>query len=192
MKHLPREKQQQLALVALATAGVIAGLWFGLIRAQQSAIEKLRSETAAAESRLQTMRDDISRGARIQADLAAEAERLRQAESQMASGDLYAWIINTIRDFRSGHPGVDIPQFSTIVTGRTTLMPAFPYTQVKLTVGGTAFYHDLGGFVADFENRFPYMRFENLQIEPAAAGANRDAEKLAFRLDVVALVGPES
>jgi hypothetical protein len=191
MKHLSREKQQHFILVAIGTIGALAGVWFGLVSWQQQSLGKLRSERDAAQIRLKGMQDTIARGSEIEATAAREAQRLQDIEAQMASGDLYAWIINTVRDFRTGHE-VDIPQFSTILTGKTTLLPDFPYHQVKLTVAGTAHYHDLGRFIADFENRFPYLRFENLQLEPAPVGEKTAPEKLAFRIDVVALVRPEA
>lgn len=191
MKHLSREKKQHLLLVGVATLGVVAGLWFGVVRWQQRTLTRLQSEADGARITLEGMKDTIQRASEIESTAAREAERLRQAETLMASGDLYGWIINTIRDFRTGYD-VEIPQFSTILTGQTTLLPTFPYSQVKLTVAGTAYYHDLGRFVADFENRYPYMRFENMQLEPATGSGTGPSEKLSFRLDVVALVRPEA
>ena len=35
------------------------------------------------------------------------------------------------------------------------LLPNFPYKQATLTVAGTAHFHDLGRFLADFENQIP-------------------------------------
>ena len=71
------------------------------------------------------------------------------------------------------------------------MLAGFPYKQVKVTISGTAYYHDLGKFVADFENNFPHMRMVNLSIEPASmTGAN--AERLSFRVDVIALVKPNT
>jgi hypothetical protein len=57
---------------------------------------------------------------------------------------------------------------------------------------GTALYRDFGRFIADFENKFPHMRVQNIEMEPAAqiAGANTDPERLSFRLEIVALVNP--
>ena len=44
--------------------------------------------------------------------------------------------------------------------------PSFPFKQVKFTITGTAYYHDLGKFIANFENTFPHIRVVNLQIQP--------------------------
>ena len=69
------------------------------------------------------------------------------------------------------------------------LLPSFPYKQIQFTINGTAYYHDLGKFIADFENNFPHARMVNLVIEPAS-GADSSNEKLSFRMDIIALVKP--
>ncbi|HVR37084.1 MAG TPA: hypothetical protein VMS21_14675, partial [Methylomirabilota bacterium] len=55
---------------------------------------------------------------------------------------------------------------------------------------GTGYYHDFGEFLAEFENRFPYVRLQRIHLEPAAVRtANpEDREKLSFRIEFVALV----
>ena len=73
--------------------------------------------------------------------------------------------------------------------GEVDLMPHFPYKQLKVTVGGTAYYHDLGKFIADFENTYPHARIANLTLEPVGGTAD-SGEKLAFRMDIIALANP--
>ena len=191
MKHLTKEKKQQLLLVTIGVVGILVGLWFGLISWQQGRIAKLTAERNATQTKLDGMVDTLDRASLIKLHLEQESRRLSEAEEQMASGDLYAWIINTVRDFKAVHPAVDIPQFSTITMSETTLLPKFPYKQVTLTVAGKAYYHDLGEFIADFENQFPYIRIQNLALEPSSVTEGAYSEKLAFRMDIVALVKPE-
>jgi hypothetical protein len=71
-----------------------------------------------------------------------------------------------------------------------TMLPHFPYKQANLTIAGTALFHDLGKFICDFENQFPYFRVLNLSIEPVSSLMGSDKEKLSFRLEVAALVKP--
>ena len=86
---------------------------------------------------------------------------LTQAESDMASGDPASWIYNTIRNFKAQYK-VDIAVNGQLAMGDVDLLPKFPYKQLKVTVGGTAYYHDLGKFIADFENTYPHARIANL------------------------------
>jgi len=63
-------------------------------------------------------------------------------------------------------------------------------------VRGTAYYHDLGKFIADFENAFPYVRLLNLEMEPVGlpspASNPEEQEKLSFKMDIVTLIKPTS
>lgn len=192
MKHLPKEKKQHLLLVVIGTLGVLVGIWFGLISWQQSRLSKLASEVDARRSELADMTDTINQSTTIRLALQEQRKQLEAAEAQMASGDLYEWIISAIRGFKGRHPRVEIPNYSTILVGETTLLPEFPYQQATLTVAGKAYYHDLGRFIADLENEFPYIRVQNLQLEPVGVMDGSDAGRLSFRMDVVALVKPEA
>jgi hypothetical protein len=69
------------------------------------------------------------------------------------------------------------------------LLPSFPYKQIRFAINGTAYYHDLGKFISDFENHFPHARVVNLVIEPMSNADNTN-EKLSFRMEIIALVKP--
>jgi Tfp pilus assembly protein PilO len=191
MNKLPKEKRDRLILVILMTAAVLTGVWFGLIKFQREKLRVLANETAAAQQKLRSMETGIKQANQIESNLAAAQTTLAERELQMATGDLHSWMFNTIRQFKLPHK-VEIPQFSSIVEADTTLLPSFPYRQVTMTISGTAYYHDFGRFVADFENQFPYMRFENLDISPTSGLVSSDMEKLSFKIDVVALIKPNA
>lgn len=188
MNSLSKEKRNRLVLVVLLTGGVLAGLWFGLIRFQQASLSVLAQSRIAAEQKLEQFKQAIESSDLIEAQLAESQERLGRVESTMASGDLYSWTINTLRQFKSGYK-VEIPQFSQIDGPKQmNMLAGFPYRQANMTISGTALYTDLGKFIADFENQFPYMRVLNLSLEPVPALVGSDKEKLAFRMEIAALV----
>ena len=111
----------------------------------------------------------------------------------MASGDMYSWIILTVNTFKENYK-LDIPQFSREVPSEVGMFTKFPYRAAVFHVRGSAFYHDFGRFVADFENAFPYMRIQNIELDPNASSANasNEPEKLAFKMEIVALVNPNA
>lgn len=187
MNAMPKKKRHQVILVLLLTLGAMAGLWFGLINYQMQRLGELAADIAAAQAKYDTARKAAAGAKQLEVDLAAVTAQLDEIEENMPSGDLYSWLINRIRAFRQVHR-VEIPQFSTIVEGDTSLLPNFPYRQVTLTIGGTGFFHDIGKFVADFENEFPHARIQNLELEPAPPLAGAEKEKLTFRMDIVMLV----
>jgi len=186
---LPKEKRNQLILVVIVTLGTLGLLGFGLIKYQYDNLTRLANRKANAESNLAQMQDAVKNSARIESDLVEAKQTLSQLESDIASsGDLYSWLISTIRTFKGPYK-VEIPQYSQIgPTTDMTMLPGFPYKQASMTVAGKAHYHDLGRFLADFENRFPHIRILNLALD--VDGNPQEVELLAFRMDIVTLVKP--
>lgn len=180
-----QEKRNQFILVVLCTVAVLAVMWLNLIRPRYAALSQIAGQQRDASDKLGTIQTAIKRSDVTAADLAQEARALADAESDMASGDLYSWTYNTIRLFKAPYK-VEIPDVGHPDVGTMDLLPAFPFQQVKFTVTGTAYYHDLGRFVADFENKFPHTRVVNLQMQPADASGG--AERLSFKMDIIALV----
>lgn len=202
MNKLTKAKRDQLILVGLGTVFLLILIGFGLIRSQYADAAGIRSRIATAGNQLRSMQNDIKTTSAVANQMADLTATLSQAESDLASGDPAQWIYNTIRNFKE-HYQVDIAVNSQLSMSEVDILPHFPYKQLKVSVGGTAYYHDLGKFIADFENTFPHARISNLTLEPAG-GANpgsksadpdgktsvKDAEKLGFRMEIIALANP--
>jgi Tfp pilus assembly protein PilO len=188
MKRLPKQKQNQVILVGMATLFIVAGLWYTLIRAQQDGLRKLEASKKSGVDKLAQIQDTIKNSREIEAELLVVSNRLALQEEEMASGDLYSSMVNSIRKFKLPYR-VDIPQFSSGgAAAEVNLLPKFPYKQVTVSISGTAHYYELGRFVADFENQFPSSRILNLELVPASSSGPDDREKLSFRMDIVSLV----
>ena len=190
MNKLSAEKRKQLVLVALVTMVATAGLGYGLVKPEYHRRDTLAQAKRSAEQRLEQMKQTIEHADQIEASLCDTKKRLDKIEEGMASGDLYSWAINTIRQFKLSYR-VDIPQFSQIDGPRDmSMLAGFPYKQASLTIGGTATYNDFGKFVSDFENQFPYIRVLNLTLEPVSGLVSSDKEKLSFKMQIAALIKP--
>jgi len=200
---LPKEKRNQLVLVAVTTVIVLGGLGFGLIKSQYDNLKTLAEKRELAEKKRARVTDAINHADQIEAEYDAKSKLLAEQEEGMAAGgDLYSWLVNAIRTFKLPYQ-VDIPQISQPTTPTdVNLLPKFPYKQVTIKAGGTAYFHDFGQFIADFENHFPHIRVVNLTLEPATGGVGsnlasadkekNDREKLAFTMDIVSLVKPNT
>jgi len=192
-KKLTKEKRDKLILTLLLTILAIAGIGFGLIKWQYGRLAGAETKKTAKLAELKKMQDLIKRADQLETDLAASGKTLVDLEDGMASGDLSAWLYTTVREFRLGYK-VEIPSISSILVADNTLLAKFPYKQVTVTVNGQAYYHDLGKFIADFENHFPHTRLVNLQVEPipslVGGDKGRSDEKLDFKMDIVSLVKP--
>ena len=188
MNKLPKEKRDHLILVGMGTLFLLILIGFSLIRPQYGSISTVNAQIKDARNQLQSMEDTIKKADTVSAQLADLTYSLTQTEGDLVSGDPAQWIYNTIRNFKEHHK-VDISVNSQLSMGEVDLLPHFPYKQLKVTVGGTAYYHDLGKFIADFENTYPHARIANLTLEPVG-GAGGTSEELAFRMDIIALANP--
>jgi len=187
-RKLSKEKRNELVLVILVTLMAVVGLYFGLLRHQNESLNRLAEKRTAASTKLKLALDAIRRADAIKADLDTAKSALTSAEKDVASGDLYSWVINSLRQFKAPYK-VEIPQFSQL--GQPTevnVLADFPYKQTTLTVAGSAHFHDLGRFLADFENQFPHVRLLNLSLDVNAPSINVAPETLSFKMDIVTLV----
>ena len=191
MKRLPPAKRNQLILVIFVTVALISMVYLFLISPQNDKIHKLGAETSGKRAELQRIKDTIKQKDATGNALDEISRQLNHAEEDVATGDISAWTYDTLRRFKSSYH-VDIPGIGQGVLSDVDLLAGFPYRQVKLSLNGTAYYHDLGKFVSDFENNFPHMRLLNLSIEPANNAAGEATERLNFHMDVVTLVKPNT
>jgi len=188
MNRLSKEKRSQLILVAVVVLAIIAGLWFGIIRSQKEELRSLASKKEDDLKKLAQTDETIKNSDKAKNELVLVSNQLAVAERDMPFGDLYLSLVNTIRKFNQSHD-VQISQFNP--TGGDTpenLLPRFPYRQVTVSISGMAHYHDLGKFIADFENQFPTSRIVNLDLSPSSVTSPEDKEKLSFKMDIVSLV----
>jgi hypothetical protein len=192
MNKLSKEKKMHLVLVALGTVGVIAGLWFGLLSLQKSKLADISVKINGTQQEIQKVQKVVVEASQIQTALDEAESKLNGIESSMPAGDLYSWMMSTLRQFNSPSYRVDLPQIGVPSVGEVRMFPTFPYHQASVFVGGTAYFYEFGKFLADFENHFPYMRVQNLNLEPAASANPDELEKLAFRMEIVALVKTNS
>ena len=185
---LSKEKLNRLILVGLATLIAVSGLYFGLIRSQNENLAGLDRKKAAAAKKLEGMLAAGKQTDQIRLELDEARKALAEAESDIACGDLYAWVIDTLRQFKSRYK-VEIPQYSPLgAPMNVNVLPNFPYKQATLTVAGTAHFHDLGQFLADLENQYPHVRLLNLTLDVNASSVTAAAETLSFKMDIVTLV----
>ena len=193
MKNLPKEKRDQLILVIVGVILITAAAWYFVINYQKETLVSYAKKIREEESRVNNAQRLAQSITTIKQALQESTRKLGTIEKTMAHGDMYSWLYTTVSEFRKRHPGVDVPQFSREVQCEVGVLPKFPYRAAAFNLRGTAFFHDFGAFVADFENTFPYMRIQNIELDPAstsAATSSDHSEKLSFRMEIVALVSP--
>jgi hypothetical protein len=190
MNKLPKEKRDRLILVVISTVVALVAIYFGLIRVQHATIDQIKSDTNTAQNKLLSVEDAIKKSEATRTSLYDINDTLSHAEEDMASGDTYAWTVDTIRHFKTSYK-VDTAVGDRPTTGDVDILAGFPYKQLKFNISGTAHYHDLGKFICDLENKYPHIRVVNLVIDPVG-GTGDDAEKIAFNMNIIALIKPNA
>jgi len=183
-----KDKRNQLMVTLVIIVALLSLFIFGVIRPQYKSLATAAKNIAAEQANLQKIKEAIKKNDTTGEQLAEITAQLQHAEEDIASGDIYAWTYDIMRRFKRGY-SVNIPTVGQPIITDVDILPQFPYKQVKISLNGSAYYHDFGKFVSDLENTFPHMRMINVTLEPLT-GSDPDSQKLNFRADVIALVKP--
>lgn len=195
IKALSPEKKQHMVAVGMGTLLGLCAVYFLLIAPAREALGKLHVQTAEAEKKYADADRLVKRTQAVQEELEKLEERLAAIEAGMVDSDPVQWIRSTEIKFRSQAPyKVEIPNFPFRGQGEMAMIPEFPYKAANYLFSGSAYYHDFGRYLADWENQFPYMRVLNMEITPDDPGpfatAADDRERLNFTFEVSVLVKP--
>jgi hypothetical protein len=197
IKSLSPEKKQHLIAVGMGTVMALAVVYLVLISPAQENLKKLGAQTAEAEKKYTEADRLVKRTQTVHEDYEKLNEHLAAIEGTMASGDLVQWIRSTEIKFRAQAPyKVEIPNFPFRGQGDMNMIPDYPYKAAAYGFSGSAYFHDLGKYLADWENQFPYMRVLGLEMSPdesataASTATGDEREKLIFNFEVSALVKP--
>jgi Tfp pilus assembly protein PilO len=194
VNKLSKAQRDQLIGIAVGTVALMAVLWYFGVTAMQSELAATRRKSAEMRKKLHDAEALMRQEDEISGTLQSRTELLARREAGLAPDrDAYAWLINTMNSFIQSRKGVSIDTYSQPEISNAGIIPKFPYRWATFHLKGTGYYHDFGKFFADFENAFPYFRFQNLNLS-VNSGPGLEAEKLSVTFDLVAPVassGPD-
>ncbi|MBC8001003.1 MAG: hypothetical protein H7X97_00325 [Opitutaceae bacterium] len=187
--RISREKKLELLRLALLTVVGLFVVYVILIQPQQRALMESFADVRRVEDKIDASKRKVDKADVFKEELLEGEKKLKAVEEGIVTGDPYLWIINTMRKFQV--PGrlevtnFDPPQFQDSASG----FHPTGYRLASFGVSGTGFYQDYVQFLWRFEKAFPNLRIQRLELEPATlAPSAEDVEKLAFRMQVIALV----
>jgi hypothetical protein len=190
MSKLPKDKRDKMILVAIITLAASAAVWLLLINPQRQTLRAVRADIQKSEEQLARGNATLKTQAQVDEQFGQATRALQQRVGAMAApNDMYSWLIQTLNTFRANYR-VDIPQFGRELPAEVGIFPKFPYRAALFSVRGSAHYHDFGRFLADFENAFPYIRIQNIELIPTAEVSGEPREKLSFKMELLTLVRP--
>lgn len=192
MSKLPKDKRDKIILAGFVTVAVGAAIWLLVIKSQAQTLKDVRAEAVKSRDQLNRGRTTLTTQARSNQEFEEASRKLKQREVAMAApNDMFSWFVQTLNNFRLAYK-VEIPQFGRELPTEVGIFPKFPYHAALFNVKGSAHYHDFGKFLADFENAFPYIRVQNIELNPAGetSGGGDSRERLNFNMELLTLVRP--
>ncbi len=189
-KKLKPEQRQKLLLTFVGALAAIGVIYYTLIRSQLAQLSKEKEATAQYEGKVAEAERLLKMADTYRREFEETGAKLKAIEDTMAppNSDLYAWMFKLVKKYQEGQK-VAVLHVSSELPCEVGVFPQFPYQAIPASIDGQGSYHDIGKFVADFENQFPYFRVQNLELKPlgGAPGAE-EKDLLSFKLEIVALI----
>ena len=103
MNKWTSEQRNHIILLAMATAGIAALIWFGLIGSLQASIQEQMNRIALSRSKLNLTKSGISRKEQFKQEIETGQRQLLDLEGKMPQGDIFRWLNNSMHEIESGH-----------------------------------------------------------------------------------------
>lgn len=185
-----RRGRKRKVFAALIGGVSVLGILYGLlVRPQWVELETLRAEASNLALEVTRSRHAAEQAQAARQDMLGTSNTLAQIEARMVTGDAYLWVVKTFERFQNTHDirfnEIDPPEL-----GKNQLLPPVPHQAARVTVSGSAAYHEFGKFLADFENTFPFARLDDLELQaPGSRGGTApENEQLRFKMAVSVLM----
>jgi len=169
MNKISKDKRDKVILSCLVSVG-LAGLLYTFVLGAQ------KDQLAALHKQMITIKDKLSKAERLVRSAPAIEESLkenqkliqRRQETMAPQGQYYYWFLKLMDQFREEEKLnavliVDIMQPEFIEAG---LLPNFPYKAASFGMRLNGRFHDLGRFISDLENTYPYFRVQSVKMAP--------------------------
>lgn len=180
MNKLRKEQKDKITGIAIGAVLISILLWYFLIGAQHASITKLGESSREIEDKVSKAEIRLKRARMIQADLEDLRGKLGAEESQLIPSEQVSgmkWLFDTIKSFiDQGSYDVSLTRIADPdINKRYLILPKMDYSAVSYTVELRGYFHELGKFIANFENQFPYMSIHRVQISPLATPSSGGA-----------------
>jgi hypothetical protein len=187
------QTRKRVALLTVGTAAVMGVIWFLIITRLQTGLKYQVDKVDSIKRQLNVTRSGIRLAEKYNVELGRNGVTLSDYEALMAQGDIYRWVISTLRPLQAQYD-VTVLDFTPPQMGEFNLPPKVPYKAATYTITGQARFHDFGAFLAELENSSPFIRIKSLTLEAVSPGmaSTTQSDRLGFKLEFSTLVKQKS
>jgi hypothetical protein len=176
MSKMTKDKRDKMLLTAILALGTCACLYYLVITDMKDKITELEGKIGDVNKDIRTSERYFKNRESYQTEMEkTRALMEKRQEDMLKEGEDNYRVLNL---FNKRIPDYDlwIAEFKQPQPETSTVLPKFPFKSVSLTVALLGTYQNLGRFLADFENDFPYMRVQLVQIAPYAGDSRAAPE----------------
>ena len=170
MNKMSKEKRDKLILTWLCIIGVLGTLYTFVWGAQTDKLTEYGNGSKKADDLLYRAQRLIDNSPIIERNLATNRLVLQQMHSAMAApGSEYETFIRIMKAVELKLDSAIVARLATRTeVVREGLLPNFPYPEVSISFVPSAHFHELGQFIAELENSYPFMRVGSVRMNPEA------------------------
>ena len=198
MNKLSKEKRDKLILTIIVVVGALGVLYTYVYGAQKDRLNTLTLQIAGVKAKLASAERLVRSEAFVERNLTENLAlfEARTGDMPPPGQDHFYWFLKLLTEFRKEQGLgsdflVDISQPEIVSIG---LLPNFQFKAASFGVRLHGRFHEVGKFMADLENAYPYFRIQDVRLAPSSAplagGAEGAREKLMVELRVVTPVKP--
>lgn len=201
MNKLSKEKRDKLILTIIAVVGALGVLYTFVLGTQQDQLAAYRLQIAS-------VKDKVSKAERLVKSDQIVAKNLEESKQALASrtrdmapqAQAHYWFLKLLDEQRkkqglSSSFLADITPPEFVPVG---LLPKFPFRAASFSVRLNGRFAEIGRFIADLENAYPYFRLQLVRMAPAgnftgasgSSGGGENPEMLMVEVRVVTLLKP--
>jgi len=166
MNKWTSEQRNHIILLAMATAGIAALIWFGLIGSLQASIQEQMNKIAFSRSKLNLTKAGISRKEQFKQEIETGQRQLLDLEGKMPQGDIFRWLNNSMHEIETATMSTSSSLPAAVRGIKHPSQGSLP--AVSYSIAGTAYYRSFGSFVAELENSSPFIRLKGLTLQSVA------------------------
>ncbi len=184
------QKRKQVFIAICVAAVSLFTIYFVLVHSQQSRVIELNRAIAGVVQEIEDAQQSSKLAPKMESDMLTSSNRLYEAELKMANGDVYFWMVKRLEEFQRTSSvqfdDIDPPRIESSAT-----LPKVKYSAARFNVTGRATYDHFGLFLAKFENNFPFMHLNGLELyaTPSGDADSPNNEELRFKMELTILVG---
>lgn len=200
MSRLSKEKRDKLILTMIGVAGALGVLYTFVLGSQQD-------QLAAYQLQILSVKAKVSKAESLVKSEQAVARNLDQSQQALAlrtrdmavQAQAHYWFLKLLDEQRKKQALnssfiADITKPEFIEVG---LLPKFPFRAASFGVRLNGHFNEIGRFIADLENSYPYFRVQLVRMGPtgnttaiSSTRASDEAEKLMVEMRVITLLKP--